>query len=158
MRIFPQARAGTCGPSPRKFALAKSAFGTWKSASAPAADAATAAKAAETQPRVIVVDMPDAGQAAVIVGRRGIRRTDPAYMQAIVANSVLGAGYSSRLNQEIRIKRGLSYGAGSSFEPRLMLPLSLSYDHRAVDGADGARFITKICSLLANPLALLVEG
>ena len=30
-------------------------------------------------------------------------------------NSVLGGGYSSRLNQEIRIKRGLSYGAGSSF-------------------------------------------
>ena len=30
-------------------------------------------------------------------------------------NSLLGGGYSSRLNQEIRIKRGLSYGAGSSF-------------------------------------------
>jgi zinc protease len=40
-------------------------------------------------------------------------------MNAMVANSVLGAGYSSRLNQEIRIKRGLSYGAGSSFEPRV---------------------------------------
>jgi zinc protease len=40
-------------------------------------------------------------------------------MQALVANSVLGGGYSSRLNQEIRIKRGLSYGAGSSFDPRV---------------------------------------
>jgi zinc protease len=35
-----------------------------------------------------------------------------------VANAVLGGGYSSRLNQEIRIKRGLSYGAGSAFEAR----------------------------------------
>ena len=32
---------------------------------------------------------------------------------------MLGGGYSSRLNQEIRIKRGLSYGAGSSFDARL---------------------------------------
>ena len=37
------------------------------------------------------------------------------YYPAIVLNSILGGGYSSRLNQEIRIKRGLSYGAGSSF-------------------------------------------
>ncbi len=35
-----------------------------------------------------------------------------------MANGVLGGGYSSRLNQEIRIKRGLSYGAGSSLSPR----------------------------------------
>jgi zinc protease len=99
------------------FTLAQNAFGTWKRGTA---KAATAAKtAAATKPRVIVVDMPDAGQAGVVVGRQGIRRGDPAYMQAIVANSILGGGYSSRLNQEIRIKRGLSYGAGSSFEPRI---------------------------------------
>jgi zinc protease len=35
-----------------------------------------------------------------------------------VANTVLGVGFSSRLNQEIRIKRGLSYGAGSSLTPQ----------------------------------------
>ncbi|PKM21706.1 MAG: hypothetical protein CVV10_08005 [Gammaproteobacteria bacterium HGW-Gammaproteobacteria-14] len=39
---------------------------------------------------------------------------------------------------------------GGEFEPRLMLPLSLSYDHRVVDGADGARFITFINQLLAD--------
>jgi zinc protease len=100
------------------FALAESQFGSWKGTGAlPTRAASTAASA--TKPRVVVIDMPQSGQAAVIVGRRGIRRTDPAYMSAIVTNSVLGAGYSSRLNQEIRIKRGLSYGAGSSFEPRV---------------------------------------
>ena len=36
------------------------------------------------------------------------------------------------------------------FAPRLMLPLSLSYDHRAVDGAQGARFITHLNSLLSD--------
>jgi zinc protease len=40
------------------------------------------------------------------------------YFPASVLNSLLGGGYSSRLNQEIRIKRGLSYGAGSSFSWR----------------------------------------
>jgi zinc protease len=98
------------------FALAQKSFGTWTRGTTEAAPAAQAA--ANAAPRVVVVDMPDAGQASVNVGRRGIRRTDPAYMQALVANSVLGGGYSSRLNQEIRIKRGLSYGAGSSFDPR----------------------------------------
>ncbi len=42
-------------------------------------------------------------------------RTGANYYPAIVTNSVLGGGYSARLNEEIRIKRGLSYGAGSSF-------------------------------------------
>lgn len=39
---------------------------------------------------------------------------------------------------------------GQSFEPRLMLPLSLSYDHRVVDGADGARFISALGQVLAD--------
>ena len=45
----------------------------------------------------------------------GVGRRNEQYNAASVLNSVLGGGYSSRLNQEIRIKRGLSYGAGSSF-------------------------------------------
>lgn len=98
------------------FALAESAFGTWKRGTTEAAPAAQAKSS--SAPRVLVVDMPEAGSSAVFVGRQGIRRTDPAYTQAIVFNSVLGGGYSSRLNQEIRIKRGLSYGAGSSMSAR----------------------------------------
>jgi pyruvate dehydrogenase E2 component (dihydrolipoamide acetyltransferase) len=39
---------------------------------------------------------------------------------------------------------------GEKFEPRLMLPLSLSYDHRVIDGADGARFITTLSKLLGD--------
>ncbi len=104
------------------FKLAESQFGTWKASRGRVAESPTSSKPPKPDdlaPRVVVIDMPASGQAAVVVGRRGIRRTDPAYMKAIVANSVLGAGYSSRLNQEVRIKRGLSYGAGSSFEPRV---------------------------------------
>ena len=39
---------------------------------------------------------------------------------------------------------------GSSFDPKLMLPLSLSYDHRVINGADAARFTNKLTQLLAD--------
>lgn len=39
---------------------------------------------------------------------------------------------------------------GKEFTPRLMLPLALSYDHRVIDGAEGARFISFYCNLLAD--------
>ncbi|MDF9392997.1 MULTISPECIES: dihydrolipoyllysine-residue acetyltransferase [Methylococcus] len=42
------------------------------------------------------------------------------------------------------------------FVPRLMLPLSLSYDHRVIDGADGVRFITHVSSLLADMRRVLL--
>jgi len=45
---------------------------------------------------------------------------------------------------------------GSEFEPKLMCPLSLSYDHRVIDGADGARFATYISHLLADARRLLL--
>jgi len=41
---------------------------------------------------------------------------------------------------------------------RLMLPLSLSYDHRIVDGADGARFVSEVIRSLENPLRLISLG
>jgi pyruvate dehydrogenase E2 component (dihydrolipoamide acetyltransferase) len=45
---------------------------------------------------------------------------------------------------------------GKEFEPRLMLPLSLSYDHRVIDGAQGARFITYLGQMLADVRRLLL--
>lgn len=39
---------------------------------------------------------------------------------------------------------------GKEFVPRLMLPLALSYDHRVIDGADGARFITTLSGVLSD--------
>jgi pyruvate dehydrogenase E2 component (dihydrolipoamide acetyltransferase) len=42
-----------------------------------------------------------------------------------------------------------------TFVPRLILPLSLSYDHRVIDGALGVRFTTHLAGLLADPRGLL---
>jgi pyruvate dehydrogenase E2 component (dihydrolipoamide acetyltransferase) len=45
---------------------------------------------------------------------------------------------------------------GADFEPRLMLPLALSYDHRVIDGADGARFITRLNQMLTDYCKVLL--
>ena len=47
---------------------------------------------------------------------------------------------------------------GNQFIPQLIMPLSLTYDHRVVDGADGARFLRWICEALENPLNLVMKG
>ena len=39
---------------------------------------------------------------------------------------------------------------GAEFEPRKMLPLSLSYDHRAINGAEAGRFMTDLCAILSD--------
>jgi zinc protease len=99
-------------------ALATKYFGDWQKPSSPLPALSSAMK--DTTPksgRIVVIDKPDAGQAAVYLARTGINRRDPDYFRGLVANSVL-SGYSGRLNQEIRIKRGLSYGAGSSLDTR----------------------------------------
>ncbi|KFI22984.1 2-oxo acid dehydrogenase subunit E2 [Nitrosococcus oceani] len=44
------------------------------------------------------------------------------------------------------------------FQPRLLLPLSLSYDHRVIDGADAVRFLRWIVEALEDPLLLSLEG
>ena len=43
---------------------------------------------------------------------------------------------------------------GQAFEPRLILPLSLSYDHRVIDGADAARFLRWVCEAFEQPFVL----
>ncbi len=47
---------------------------------------------------------------------------------------------------------------GTAFEPRQMLPLSLSYDHRLIDGADAIRFLRWVVEALENPFALALRG
>jgi pyruvate dehydrogenase E2 component (dihydrolipoamide acetyltransferase) len=44
------------------------------------------------------------------------------------------------------------------FEPRLLMPLSLSYDHRLIDGADAIRFLRWVCEALEQPFVLSLQG
>jgi pyruvate dehydrogenase E2 component (dihydrolipoamide acetyltransferase) len=47
---------------------------------------------------------------------------------------------------------------GGQFTARLLMPLSLTYDHRVIDGADGARFLRWICDALEEPSNLVMKG
>jgi pyruvate dehydrogenase E2 component (dihydrolipoamide acetyltransferase) len=75
-----------------------------------------------------------------------------------------GTGFSPIVNWPQVAILGVSRGrmepiwTGADFEPRLILPLSLSYDHRLVDGADAARFLRWIAEALEQPLLLALEG
>ena len=98
-------------------ALAEQAFGDWRAsgpAPAPRANPAGVAVA----PRVVVIDQPGAGQAAVYVAMRSVARSDGDYFPLTLGNTLLGGSFTSRLNQEIRIKRGLSYGTRSNLGVR----------------------------------------
>ena len=50
------------------------------------------------------------------------------------------------------------YWDGQGFIPEKMMTLSLTYDHRVIDGADGARFLRWICEAIENPLNLVMKG
>jgi len=100
------------------FAMAQKYFGDWQK---PATELPKMALTTPTSEpgnrRILVIDMPDAGQATVLAARSAINRASPDYYRGIVSNAVL-SGYSGRLNWEIRVKRGLSYGASSSLDTR----------------------------------------
>ncbi len=95
------------------FAKVERAFGAWPKGQAheiPKIQAPAAGK-----PRIVVIDKPDAVQTEIRTGQIGLAYTDPDYFVSQVYNAVLGGGASARLYEEIRRKRGLSYGAGSAF-------------------------------------------
>jgi zinc protease len=89
----------------------ETALGGWARAAAPAPVAPA------TQPtkgrRVLLVDKPDATQTYFWAGNTGIARTDPARVDVDLANTVLGGRFTSLLNTALRVKSGLTYGAGS---------------------------------------------
>jgi zinc protease len=120
--------------------LAQKYFGTWKNPKkvyVPGTNIIqtrspkTREKSNTVAKRLLVIDLPDSGQASVnfankitdigriFEGQISPLIVNPKYYESIVLNSLFGGGYSSRLNQEVRIKRGLSYGAGSSFNWRI---------------------------------------
>ncbi|ODV14655.1 MAG: multidrug transporter [Rhodanobacter sp. SCN 68-63] len=97
--------------------LARASFGDWKAPATPLPKA-PATDGRSTLPHLLVIDQAGAGQAGVVAAHVAPPRSDADFYVGTVANAVLGGSYSARLNEEIRIKRGLSYGASSSFDPR----------------------------------------
>lgn len=64
---------------------------------------------------VLVIDRPDLTQSQVRIALPALPRASPEYFQAVVANTILGGGFTSRLMETIRVNRGLSYSVHSRF-------------------------------------------
>ena len=133
------------------FALAQKYFGDWPKPAneMPKFQLVSPVSDAKNR-RVLVIDMPDAGQAAVLAARTAINRSHPDYFRGIVTNAIL-SGYSGRLNWEIRVKRGLSYGAGSSLDMRRWAgSFSASAQTKNESGAEVAALTLEEVSKLAK--------
>jgi len=105
--------AGDIDPAVMKTRVER-AFGGWASAAVPQRPAFEIP--AVHGKRVILVDKPELSQATLMFGHAGIRHADPDWYAVTLVNYVLGGSdFSSRLMQEVRSKRGLTYGIGSSF-------------------------------------------
>lgn len=69
--------------------------------------------------RKIVIDKPDAVQSHLRLVCLAFPRNSPDYFAALIADAILGGGFTSRLVEEVRIRRALTYGISSGFHPKL---------------------------------------
>jgi zinc protease len=106
------ALAGDITPE-QAFAAAEKYFGDWPKQDVNAA--APEAPSAPAKTHVWLIDKPDAVQTQIRAGKLAIRRGDADYLPLDVTNHIFGGSYNSRLNTEVRIKKGLTYGASSLF-------------------------------------------
>lgn len=108
---------GAIDPTEARRAV-ESVFGRWHGGRETAPQTPTLETAAGAG-RVLLIDKPDQTQSQVRIGSLAMRRGHPDWITSSVMNITLGGGFTSRLVNEIRVKRGLSYGAGSGFDGML---------------------------------------
>ena len=70
--------------------------------------------------KIFLVDKPGAAQSVIRIGRIGVARTTEDYFPLLVMNTILGGSFTSRLNQNLRETNQFAYGAGSSFDMRVL--------------------------------------
>ncbi|MBX5482070.1 MAG: insulinase family protein [Myxococcaceae bacterium] len=108
---------GAVDPSVARRAVER-AFGDWRGGPSAPVELPGLHRAAGAG-RVLLLDKPDQTQSQVRIGSMGLRRGAPGWIPATIMNTTLGGGFTSRLVNEIRVNRGLSYGAGSGFDGML---------------------------------------
>ena len=99
--------------------MLEASFGSWKQAGAAPAAAALPAAQPPARRQVYLVDKPGAPQSQIRIGTIGVARSTPDFFPIQVMNTILGGSFSSRLNLNLREKRGYTYGASSGFDMRL---------------------------------------
>jgi predicted Zn-dependent peptidase len=92
-------------------------FETWKGKAAPAKELPAFPQWKGQE--LLLVDRGDLNQAQIQIGFKGIPRSTPEYLEFRAALKILGESFGSRLFEEIRVKRGLTYHISAWFDPRL---------------------------------------
>lgn len=92
------------------------AFGSWERADVPKTAISAAQPAGTTA--VYLIDKPGAAQSSVRIGSIGVPRSTKDYFGLLLANTILGGSFTSRLNQNLRETKGYTYGASSRFDMR----------------------------------------
>jgi predicted Zn-dependent peptidase len=95
--------------------LLESTVGRWTNPAGPAPSDVIPALPKPKGKKLVLIDKPDATQAYFVLGATGYPMGDKLTPQAAVMNTLWGGRFTSWLNTELRIKRGLTYGASSSF-------------------------------------------
>lgn len=104
--------AGRITPA-QGFAMAERAFGDWRVASAEIADTPAARK--QATPQHVLLQRDGSVQSSLRLGRPSIAATDPDYVALQLTRILLGGGFSSRVNLNLREEKGYTYGAGVKF-------------------------------------------
>lgn len=125
----------------------RAGFGRWRrDPRGPSASTMTRPEATST-PSLLLVDWPDAPQATLRIGGRGVSRADERWPALFVANHAVGGSFSSRLNTVLREEQGVTYGVSSGLDSaRGVGVLTVATAVRSDAGADSA---AEIVSLLA---------
>ncbi|MEO5987539.1 MAG: pitrilysin family protein [Candidatus Eisenbacteria bacterium] len=95
-------------------AAATRAFASWKPSGEPLTDPYGPAPTVKGR-QVRIIDKPEATQAQIRMACPGVARSSPDYYALEVANTILGAGFTSRLVNSIRVEKGLTYSISSRF-------------------------------------------
>lgn len=98
--------------------LVEKHFGAWTGGGRPAPSQAPPEPPRRTRRQVYLIDRPGAPQSQIRIGSIGVARSTPDYFTLQVLNTVLGGSFTSRLNLNLRERRGYTYGAGSVFDMR----------------------------------------
>jgi zinc protease len=98
----------------RAYELASETFGQWKGLGPkPELKSPQVPQASDTH--IYIVDRPGSVQSQIRLGQRGITRHDEGYFVSRVVSSYFGGAFNSRLNEKVRVEKGLTYGVWGTY-------------------------------------------
>lgn len=134
------------------FRMADAVFGDWRAEGRPSVGVGPVG--GSVPPARVFVERDGSVQSAIRVGRPAVAADSPDYFPLLMANAVLGGGFGSRLNQNLREDKGYTYGAGSVMQAERAGGAVVAYANvrNAVTGAAVAQFLRECGQLGDQPV------